>query len=761
MGQLAKRHIGRILLDGSFLSQHDLDSALEEQKRTKELLGQVLVRMGVLKSVEVMVPLLVQEHLGTIEDAVKVAAGERQLLGELLVHSGHITNKQLDYAIAEQPQSGEKLGEIFMRLGLLTERQLNGLIDFQMNQEVAQDSPLRLGELLVATGHINRGQLEDALHRQDFSKKKLGEILVEAGYVAPSRVKYGIRLQKMLVKAVLAAILALGVSTESDASSVVLQWDQNTESDLAGYKVYSSADSATFVGSTPVDVQKQTTATISGLDPDKTYIFAVTAYNAAGVESSYSNIVSAAEQSPPTVAITSPADSVSVSGVVSMNVNAVDNVGVTKVEFYVNDILKASDSGAPYVYSWDTSSLATGVYTLMAKAYDAAGNVSQSSRSVTVVNDLIAPAVALTSPANNTTVNGTVTISSSASDNVGVTKVEFYCNGVLLYASNMSPYSFSWNTKGVADGVYVLIAKAYDNAGNYTQSSSVTVAVSNPVPDITAPTISSFTLPATSSSLTVPVSGLSASDAFGVTGYLITESGSAPAATATGWSATAPTSFTFSGEGSKTAYAWAKDAAGNISASRTASVTITLPDITAPTISSFTLPATSSSLTVPVSGLSASDAFGVTGYLITESGSAPAATVTGWSVTAPTSFTFRGEGSKTAYAWAKDAAGNISASRTASVTITLPDITAPVINFMLPSSSSTNSSFIVISAFAADNVAVTKMELYVDGVLQLTTSASSINTRVSIAKGTHVIVVKAYDAADNVNSSSKTVKRFF
>ena len=48
MGQSAKRHIGRILLDGRFLSQQDLDHALIEQTRTKELLGQVLVRMGVL-----------------------------------------------------------------------------------------------------------------------------------------------------------------------------------------------------------------------------------------------------------------------------------------------------------------------------------------------------------------------------------------------------------------------------------------------------------------------------------------------------------------------------------------------------------------------------------------------------------------------------------------------------------------------------------------------------------------------------------------
>ena len=213
MGQSVKRHIGRILLDGGFLSQQDLDSALEEQKHTKELLGQVLVKKGVLKIEDIKVPLIIQEHLGTIDKAVKIVAGERQLLGELLVQSGHITNKQLDQVIAEQQRCSEKIGEIFKRLGVLNEQQLTALLDFQLNQEVALPSPLRLGELLVSTGHLKREQLEVALQQQTLSNKKLGEILVEAGFVTSTHIEDGLRLQKMLQKAVLAAILSLGMST--------------------------------------------------------------------------------------------------------------------------------------------------------------------------------------------------------------------------------------------------------------------------------------------------------------------------------------------------------------------------------------------------------------------------------------------------------------------------------------------------------------------------------------------------------------------
>ncbi|MDD2735607.1 MAG: Ig-like domain-containing protein, partial [Desulfuromonadaceae bacterium] len=697
-----RRPIGRILLDGKFVSSRDLDQAVEEQKYTRELLGQVLVRMGVLKEQDIHAPLLVQEHLSSIDDAVKIAAGRRQLLGSLLVRSGRITSRQLDRAIAEQKRTREKLGEVFIRLGMLTERQLAALLDFQFyQQESTAPSPLRLGELLVATGYISRNQLEDALHKQSISRKKIGEVLVQEGYVSRSHIRRSFRTQRMLVGSVLAAILSLSMSETGFAADVSLKWDANIEADLAGYKVYHSADSAPLEGTTPLDVSNQTTATISGLDPDKSYSFAVTAYNTSGLESTYSNIVSIVEQSPPTVDISSPADSVNVSGTVLISVNAADNVGVTKVEFYVNGVLKATDTGAPYSYSWDTSSVASGTYTLMVKAFDAAGNVGQSSRTVTVVNDIIAPTVALTSPANNSSLSGTVTISSSASDNVGVTNVEFYGNGVLLYASNVSPYRFNWDTTRVQDGVYSITAKAYDNAGHSTQSTSVTVLVSNPVPDLTAPTVSTFTLPTTATSLTVPVSGLAASDNIGVTGYLITESATAPAATASGWSATAPTSFTFSSAGSKTAYAWAKDAAGNVSAARTATVVI---DATAPTVGTFTLPASATSLTVPVSGLAASDNIGVTGYLITESATAPTADTSGWSATAPATFTFSSAGSKTAYAWAKDAAGNVSAARTATVVI---DATAPTVGtFTLPAIA-TSLTVPVSGLAASDNIGVT------------------------------------------------------
>ncbi len=215
--------LGQILFDGGFLSRQDLKRSLEEQARTGELLGQVLVRMGILDAADIKAALSVQPNLGgRLEDAVRIAAGDRRKLGELLVQSGRITDNQLAQALAEQKRSGEKLGEVFVRLGVLTELQLIGLLDFQRIQGMGSPSsgPLRLGELLVSTGCISRLQLDEALRKQTSSRKYLGEVLIEEGYAQPQHVKRGLRLQQMLLTAVLVSLLsACGGEVDTAATS--------------------------------------------------------------------------------------------------------------------------------------------------------------------------------------------------------------------------------------------------------------------------------------------------------------------------------------------------------------------------------------------------------------------------------------------------------------------------------------------------------------------------------------------------------------
>ena len=89
--------------------------------------------------------------------------------------------------------------------------------------------------------------------------------------------------------------------------------------------------------------------------------------------------------------------------------------------------------------------------------------------------DATAPVVTITSPANGQRVSKVVAISVSASDNVGVTKVELYVDGALTATSQTAPFSTKWNPKPAARGARVLQAKAYDAAGNSALSQIVTV----------------------------------------------------------------------------------------------------------------------------------------------------------------------------------------------------------------------------------------------------------------------------------------------
>ncbi|MBT1070849.1 DUF4082 domain-containing protein [Pelotalea chapellei] len=95
--------------------------------------------------------------------------------------------------------------------------------------------------------------------------------------------------------------------------------------------------------------------------------------------------------------------------------------------------------------------------------------------------------------------------------------------------------------------------------------------------DTLAPTVTTFTLPASSPTIAVAISALTASDNIAVTGYMVTESSTQPSASSSDWSVNVPTSYIFSSPGNKILYAWARDAAGNVSAGKSAPVTVSAP----------------------------------------------------------------------------------------------------------------------------------------------------------------------------------------
>jgi plastocyanin/regulation of enolase protein 1 (concanavalin A-like superfamily) len=109
--------------------------------------------------------------------------------------------------------------------------------------------------------------------------------------------------------------------------------------------------------------------------------------------------------------------------------------------------------------------------------------------------DVTPPDITMTAPANGARVTGVVTVSANATDDTGVTRVQFLLDGANLGGSDTAaPYSIQWDTNLTPNGSHVLSAVAFDAAGNQgTPLQTVTVTVEGT--DITPPTISNISVP--------------------------------------------------------------------------------------------------------------------------------------------------------------------------------------------------------------------------------------------------------------------------
>ena len=193
----------------------------------------------------------------------------------------------------------------------------------------------------------------------------------------------------------------------------------------------------------------------------------------------------AADTQAPSTSITAPLANSTVSGLVAVDVTAADNVGVSRVDLRLNGSTVASDSVAPFGFSWDSSTVANGMNNLVAYAFDAAGNSAGSTTvTVNVSNpvkalpaDTVAPAISITNPANGAKVSGTLNIATSASDNAGAAGIKqtLSINGTQVASGSGSTLSYSWNTRKAAVGNHTIQAIAQDAAGNKT---IISVAVS-------------------------------------------------------------------------------------------------------------------------------------------------------------------------------------------------------------------------------------------------------------------------------------------
>jgi hypothetical protein len=119
------------------------------------------------------------------------------------------------------------------------------------------------------------------------------------------------------------------------------------------------------------------------------------------------------------------------------------------------------------------------LYHFRVRSRDAAGNLATSADSTFTTLDATAPSVSITGPVAGATVSGAVTVTASATDNVGVTEVQFFVDGLAVVTDTTAPYGTTWDSSTVVNGPHSLTAVARDMAGNSRTSAAVSVVVAN------------------------------------------------------------------------------------------------------------------------------------------------------------------------------------------------------------------------------------------------------------------------------------------
>jgi len=186
--------------------------------------------------------------------------------------------------------------------------------------------------------------------------------------------------------------------------------------------------------------------------------------------------------------------------------------------------------------------------------------------------DTTSPTISITSPLSGSTTTDTdaITVTATAADNIGVTRVELYVDGVLAGTTATVPYTITLNPP-LSQGAHTLVMKAYDAAGNVGSSASVSISIIAPSPTPTVPTNFSVRIITTS---TVTLAWLPSSEPSGtIAGYRLYRNG-------TSLVTTTANSFTNISLNASTTYSYAisaYDTAGNSSATSSSVTATTRP----------------------------------------------------------------------------------------------------------------------------------------------------------------------------------------
>ena len=184
--------------------------------------------------------------------------------------------------------------------------------------------------------------------------------------------------------------------------------------------------------------------------------------------------------SPPTVSLTTPGEGDAVAGNVTFSAAASDDIAVDRVEFTVDGAQVGVDNDGSDGWSvdWDSTAAADGNATVAATAFDGGGQQATDSVSITVDN--LGPTTTLTVPVDGATISGSLSVSATVTDDVGVAQAEFFVDGASIGVDNNGGdgWSVDWDTTSASDGPATVSVVGTDTFGR-TSSDQAAVTVSN------------------------------------------------------------------------------------------------------------------------------------------------------------------------------------------------------------------------------------------------------------------------------------------
>jgi hypothetical protein len=479
-----------------------------------------------------------------------------------------------------------------------------------------------------------------------------------------------------------------------------------------------------------------------------------------------------ADVDPPIVSLVYPYAGSILNGDVNVSVQATDNRKVKRLWYAVDGLVveavDADAAGASKVFELDVTPWADeNSHAIQAFARDETGNTGSSLQILVIISktgDIVPPVVSVTNPSAGQTVTDSVKIVADASDDRIVSEVVFYIDGDSTASVYAYPYEYMWRVDTLeANSLHSIYARAFDGARNFTNSVALTVTVAASR-DLVPPVVSLLS-PFAGQSIAGSIKVIAdATDdrrvsevAFLIDGDSVATDRSAPYEY--NWSvASLETNSTH------TVLARAYDDQRNRANSTQVNVTVVPAIDQVPPVARLIYPLAGQTLVGIVqvqvdaydeTSLDRVD-FYVDGVFRT--------TVVAAGVDPPYTFSWdtrslAPNSQHSLYFKAVDAAGNPSTNDAVLFTIGAEDTQPPALALLYPVAGDTLTGTINVTVDVTDNVAVQKVEYYVDGgaagVPNFTANDApwsyNWNTASWATNSNHTLYIKAFDSAGNTS----------